>query len=412
MERGPILIVESMPEHATAAIGAWVCSGSAHEPVERAGITHLVEHLLLRRCGRRGPEEIAELIDSLGGGVDAFTTRESCAITAHVPADRLAEASSLVMDALFSPRFLAREVELERQVALAEFDLVQDSPGEMVMERSLQAAWGTSPLARPVLGDRDAVRRLRAADLRAFHRNRFTAERLLLVVAGPVREAQVRDLLAHLPRGASGGASVSAPRWHAGFAVEEREGLEQVYANLVLPALPAGHPERMTLGVLHQLLGAGTSSRLFRELRDRRGLVYEVETAVDATSAAGVLDIVFSTPGRKAPQCWKAVLEVLADVGRGNISDHEVEIARQALAAGIVLGTEGPDALVEAHAGEFLARGRRFDAAALRRELDGVTPDGVRSLARRLVRLELLAGAVCGPKGAMALPEELARRVA
>jgi predicted Zn-dependent peptidase len=176
--------------------------------------------------------------------------------------------------------------------------------------------------------------------------------------------------------------------------------------------LPSGHPEVLTLGVLHQLLGGGAASKLFRELRDRLGLVYDVGSSVYTTGVTGVLEITFSAPARQAEACWEAVLRILEQVVAGEIADDEVMLARRALAAGIVLGSEGTDALMEALAGEFLARGRRFDAAAVRRELDLVTPERVRALATRVVRLDAIAGAVCGPGAGLRLPGALARRVA
>ena len=182
--------------------------------------------------------------------------------------------------------------------------------------------------------------------------------------------------------------------------------------NLVLPGLPSGDPDGFALGVLHHLLGAGNSSRLFRELRDRRGLVYDVESAVFSTSIAGVLEVTFSAPVRQLPACWDAVAGVLGEVAAGRIEAHEVELARQALAAGVVLGTEGCDALMEAHAGEQLSRGRRFDRSRILAELEGVTTEHVRALARRLVRLESLAGAVCGPDEGVIVPSWVPRRAA
>ncbi len=403
MGEGPILIVEPRPG-ATAALGAWVRTGSAHEPPALAGATHLLEHLLLRRCGRRTPEAIAELTDSLGGAVDAFTTRESCAVTAHVPAGRFDEALDLTLDALFRPVLVASEVDTEKSVVAAEFDLVQDSPADMAAERALAACWGDHPVARPVLGDRGIVASLGPSALERFHAERFTLDRLLLVAVGPVSERAIAARLAGLPEAAAPGPVLTPPSWRAGVEVEHREGLEQVYVNLVLPGLPSGDPDAFPLGVLHHLLGAGNSSRLFRELRDRRGLVYDVESAVFSTSVAGVLEVTFSAPVRNLPACWDAVAGVLGEIAAGRIEDREVELARQALGAGVVLGTEGCDAVMEAHAGEQLSRGRRFDPAGVLAELYAVTPERVRALARRLVRLDLLAGAVCGPDEGVVMP--------
>lgn len=411
MVGGPVIVVESLPHATTAAVGAFVRSGSAHEPFHLAGITHLIEHLLLRRTARRGTTEIAELIDALGGGVDVYTTRETCAITAHVPAARFSDALDLIVEALFAPRFTAADVKLERSIVAAEFDMVQDSPAESAAERALLAAWDGHPLARPVLGDRNIVQGLGVEDLRRYHSQRFLTSRLLLVAVGPLSEAAIiRRLPVSLPP--SPEPALTAPAWHSGVLVEEREGLEQVYVNLVLPGLPSGHPDGLVLAVLHQVLGAGNASRLFRELRDRRGLVYEVESALDATSLAGVLEVVFSAPLRQVAAAWGTVLRVLEEVGEGRIGDREVALAKESIASAIVLGTEGPDALMEAHASEMLARGRRFDATQLKRELDAVTPERVRELARRLLRLDALAGAVCGPQRGLQLPAGVVRRVA
>jgi len=412
MASGPILIVEPIPGAATVAIGAWVRGGSAQEPAELAGITHLIEHLLLRRTAHRAPEAVSELIDSLGGAIDAFTTREACAITAHVPAARADEALDLVLEALFEPRFLAGDADIERGVIAAEFEMVQDSPTEVAAETALTACWDNHPLARPVLGRREVVRRLRARDLRTFHGERFTADELVLVAVGPVDERAIARRLGGLPRGRWRPRKLSPPVWRPGVAVEEREGLEQVYVNLVLPSVPADDPEVVTLGILQQLLGEGTSSRLFRDLRDRLGLVYDVGASAYCTSLAGVLEVTFSCPVRQAEACWSAVLRVLRDVGTGAISEHEVELARAALTAGVVLASEGTDARMDAHAGEYLARGRRFDADVLRGELERVTTERVRALAREVVRFDALAGAVCGPRGAHGMPAEVARRVA
>jgi len=408
----PTLIVERTRGTSTAALGAWVRCGSAHEPDGLAGVTHVIEHLLLRRCGGRGTEEIAALIDSLGGDIDAFTTREQCAVTAHVPAERFVEALELVFDAVFRPVFTESDLNLEQGVVRAEFELVQDSPAEVAAERALEACWDGHPLARPVLGRRESVRTLNLPVVASYHARHFIAENLLFVAVGDFDERRIAECLAALPRGSEEPRTLVPPRWCTEFVVEERERLEQIYVNLVFPGLPADHREALALGVLQQLLGSGASSRLFRELRDRLGLVYDVDSSAYSAAVAGVLEVTFSTPLEQAEACWSAVLRILEEVGAGKIADSEVELARQALQAGVVLGSEGNDALLEAYAGEFLSRRRRFDPTVLRRELDDVTPAAVRELARRLVRLDMLAGAACGPVGGVRLPSLLRRRVA
>jgi predicted Zn-dependent peptidase len=411
METGGALIVESL-EAPTAAIGVWVRVGSAWEPEGQAGITHLLEHLLLRRCGSRTPEEIAELIDALGGQVDAFTTREVCAVTAHVPQELRQEALELVLDAVFDPRLEPGELEVEKGVVAAEFDVVQDSPAEVAAEKALAACWGRHPLARPILGYRETVAALGVEALRAFHRGCFGRDRALVVAVGPWEEAELAARWDRIPLAGRAQGVLPPPSFLPALVREERPGLEQVYVHLVFPGLPSADPELPALGVLDQLLGAGNASRLFRQLRDRLGLVYDVGSAVFATQWAGVLEVSFSAPASRAARAWGAVLEVLQDVASGGITPREVSIAKQALASGVVLGSMGPDALMEAHAGEFLSRGRRFSRKEVEAEIRQVELEQVQALAARVLRLDLLAGAVCGPPGQLGIPGELEAKVA
>lgn len=407
----PVIIVESFTA-STAAVGVWVRSGSAHETKAQAGATHLLEHLLLRRCNGRTPEAIAELIDSLGGDVNAYTTREACAVVAHVPAPRRLEALELVLDAVFHPTFTDDDVALEQRVVAAEFDLYRDSPAETAAEKALAACWGDHPLARPILGDPQVVTGLTRHTLSSFHRSRFGRDRALLVAVGPWEEGELRARLLEKPVASDGASAVPPVTWYPRLLVEERPSLEQVYVHLVFPGLPVDSRELPALEVLNQLLGGGAASRLFRTLRDQLGLVYEVGSAVFAAKVAGALEVSFSAPAGRGQQAWEACLSVLEEVAAGRFSHREVELAKQALTASIVLGACSPDSLMEAHAGEFLSRGRRFSQTEVEAEICRVSIDQVREMAARVLDLSLLAGAVCGPPGQAVVPAELVRRVA
>lgn len=410
-QEGGALICQHHPGP-TAAIGVWVEAGSTHETPPWAGATHLLEHLLLRRCGQRTPAAIAELIDSLGGDVNAYTTKEACAVVAHVPASRKEEALELVLDAVFSPSFTEEDVELEKRVVAAEFDLYHDSPGETVAEKALAACWGDHPLARPILGDPQVVQGLTCQQLMDFHRTRFGRQWALVVAVGPWDEEDLRQRLLAQPLAADGLPSFPPLRWQGKLTVEERASLEQVYVHLVFPGLAADSPQLPVLEVFNQLLGGGTASRLFRHLRDQLGLVYEVGSSLLVTKAAGLLEVGYSAPASRAPQAWEALFSVLRSLAEGDIADREVTLAKQALAASIVLSASSPDALMEAHAGEFLSRRRRFSPEEVEAEIRQVEPEQVRAMARQVLDLERLAGAVCGPCGQTSLPAWLSRRVA
>ena len=182
----PALLMQHLPGRETVAAGVWVTLGSSHEPEGLSGATHLVEHLTLRRCGGRDRRELAALMDRLGGDIDAWTGTEMMGVSMTTTVDSLGDGLELLVDAITAPSFDAVDVELERRVILAELELINDDPGELVEEALLRAAWGEHPLARPVIGSAESVGALDIETLRRHHQELIRPGRLVVAVAGDV----------------------------------------------------------------------------------------------------------------------------------------------------------------------------------------------------------------------------------
>jgi len=197
----PALLVHATPGRRTAICGVWITCGSAHEPSSLAGATHLVEHLTLRRCGGHDRRSLAELVDRLGGDVDAWTSFELMGVSVTTTVDALADGIALLVDAVLEPSFDPADVELERRVAQAELELIADDPAERVEEGILRAAWGDHPLARPVIGSAETIGGLTPDRLRSHHQSLIQPGRVLAAVVGDVEPSWAAEQLRRLPLG-------------------------------------------------------------------------------------------------------------------------------------------------------------------------------------------------------------------
>lgn len=397
----PGLFVRCLPDRRTVSAGVWLLRGAAHDPVELAGATHLVEHLTLRRCGERERRELARLVDRLGGGVDAWTGAEGMGITVQTTNDALDEVLELLTDAVLEPTFEPEDVDLERRVTLAELDLTHSDPEDRVEEAILRAAWGEHPLARPIIGDAASIERLTPGALRQHHEGLIRSGGLLAVVVGDVEPAGVASRLGRLPLG----APLRRPQlpglgFTPGFVAEPWPAGDQAYARLAFPAPGISSDEVPAFLVLNRILGGGASSRLFQRLREEEGLTYDVFSGLVLRRPGGLVEIGWTCGGEVFAQVHTIVLEELYRVGR-DLGPEELAVAVEAMTRGLVMDAEDPAARCAMEASELLDRDRPFELGVVVEELEAVDVETLRELAARTFRPENMAQAVCGPEAVL-----------
>jgi predicted Zn-dependent peptidase len=377
----------------------WVVHGSAHEPPEVAGATHLVEHLTLRRCGEHDRRSLARLVDRLGGEVDAWTSFEMMGVTVQTTVDAFDDGIGLLVDAVMTPTFDEDDVELERRVSLAELELLRDDPVEQVEEAIAQAAWGNHPLARPVIGSAKSLAALTPQTLREHHGTMIAPGRMLAAVVGDVDPARVAESVQLLPLD-----RVPTPpklpnlRWHGRHRVLSRAGIDQVHARIAFPTMASGDPRVVVLTVLNRILGVGASSRLFQRLREDEGLTYDIWSAPALRRLGGMLEIGWACTPDVYPDVRKLVFEELARC-RVDIGVDEIEVAKEGILRGLAADAELPAARCAMDVAEVLERGRRFDPEIVAAEISAVAVNDVRALADGLLGPERMAAAVCAPEG-------------
>lgn len=408
------VITEQLPGVRSASVGIWVAIGSRDEPPEVAGAAHYLEHLLFKGTKRRDAVQIAEEIDAVGGELNAFTAKEHTCYYAHVLDADLPLAVDLVGDVVFDAVCADADMELERGVVLEEIAMRDDDPEDLLHEAFCTAMLGDHPLGRPVLGSEESITAMSRDALYGFYRDNYTLPRMVLAAAGNVRHEQVLELA----RTALGDRLVGSPPPQpprVGVAEITRgprlvlceDDTEQAHLMLGVPALDRHDERRFALGVLNAALGGGMSSRLFQEVRERRGLAYSVYSSVAAYADTGHLAVYAGCQPERLGAVAGVVRSVLTGIARDGLRPAEVARGKGQLRGGLVLGLEDTSSRMSRIGKGELNYGDHLTVEETLSRIDSVTSEQVAELARELLERPLSA-AVVGPyASADDLPNEV-----
>jgi predicted Zn-dependent peptidase len=393
---GARVVSETLPGADSAALGVWFPTGSRHETAATNGISHFVEHLVFKGTATRSADEVNREIDRLGGASNAFTGKERLCFHTRVLGEHLARAVSLFGDlaAHALPPGVDAEVEREREVILSEIAANDDAPEDLLADVADRAFFGEHPLGLPVVGSARAVARLALPAIRAHVAEHLVARELVIAAAGRLEHdalvALVERHFAAVPAGA-GLRAQPVPAPAPTTRVIERD-LEQVHVCLTAPCVPRGDPRYPAAELWSSILGDGYSSRLFREVRDRRGLAYSVGSSLEAYTDAGCLHVVFAVDAARLDQA----LEVVSRELRAPLREDELAAAKEQVCTGVRLGQEGSGARMTFLAEQALLGDDAPDVDGVIAALESVTLPSVESLAAELSGARL-ALAVVGP---------------
>ena len=387
LPNGIALAIEPMPHARSAAIGLYASVGSRSEPAGLSGLAHMVEHMVFKGAGARDARAIAESIEDVGGMLNAWTSRDQTVFHARTLPDDVPLALSLIADLVRDPHLAEDELAREKQVILSELGEARDTPDDLIHDHLFSAAFGSDPLARPILGDEAGIEAVTAADCASWLADQYAPTRLTIAAAGAVDPDAIRKLaepmfgdMAERP------APAIAPAiWQGGMLADPKRS-EQAHLAFAFPAPPAADPASAALALFNQAVGGGMSSRLFQELREERGLAYSIYSWVQAFAECGIAGVNLSTDRRRASEAMTLAQDIFARAAE-TLSEAELLRARAQVEAGLVMAMEGVagrcDALarsVEVHGrlvpmDELLERLRAVDVAAARaagvRLLDG-----------------------------------------
>ena len=399
LDSGITVVTERMSEVRSVSVGFWFDVGSRDEPEELAGTSHFLEHLLFKGTSSRSARDIAEAFDAVGGDVNAFTGKEYTCYYARVLDDDLPMAVGVLTDMIQSSVIDPTELESERKVILEEIAMHEDAPDELVHDLFYRSMLDGHPLGRPVLGFNETIARVARDEVAGYWRERYGPANLVVAAAGHVDH----DDLVTRTRAAfseAGGVKTSrtgpTPTPRAGVNVFKRP-TEQAHIMMGTEGLRRGHPDRHALAVLDSVLGSGMSSRLFQEVREKRGLAYSVYSYRSMFADTGTFSVYAGTLPQNAETVMEIVLNEMQSIGDDGITEAELERAKGNVKGSLVLSSEDPGSRMNRLGRQQVTNGEILSINELIARFDRLTMEDIRRVADTVLKDARFSVTVVGP---------------
>jgi len=402
LSNGFRIVTEAMDGLQSASIGVWVTAGGRHERPEQNGIAHFLEHMAFKGTTRRSALQIAEEIEDVGGYLNAYTSREVTAYYARVLKDNVPLALDVLADILLNPVFDPAEIEVERGVILQEIGQALDTPDDVIFDWLQEAAYPEQPLGRTILGPTERVRAFDREDLRTFVSERYAPGQMVLSAAGAVdHDAIVRAAEALFGGLSDHGVVPAQQASFSGGARIETKDLEQVHFALAFEAPGYRDDQVYASQIFATALGGGMSSRLFQEVREKRGLCYTIFAQAGAYSETGLMTIYAGTSGEQISELTGLTVDELRRAAE-DMSQVELERARAQMKAGLLMGLESPSSRAERMARMVGVWNRVPDLVEIVEKIDAVGVQDLRDFGANLAVAADPALALYGPLGTSA----------
>jgi predicted Zn-dependent peptidase len=397
-----------MTQVRSVSIGVWLTRGSRHESADQSGIAHFVEHMLFKGTATRSAEDIAQAIDSIGGQLDAFTAKEYASYYIKVLDEHLPLAMDILTDIVRNPAFSAEDTEREKKVIVEEIKMVEDTPDDLVHELFTQGFWENHPLGRPILGTRETVESFSAELLRDYFQQAYTARNLIVSAVGNVEHERVRELVEEKFGSLPASGSVlgeHAPQVVPKVLIRNKE-LEQSHLCVGVSSYPQNHDDRYSSYLLNTLLGGSMSSRLFQNVREKRGLAYAVFSGLSAYRDAGSFTVYAGCANDAVGQVIDLVVEELRGVKQGPVPVAELQRAKDHLKGSLMLSLENTASRMSHLARQEIYFDRQFGLDETLQGIERVTAADVQRVAADLFRNGSLSATVLGNVNGLQVPRE------
>jgi predicted Zn-dependent peptidase len=413
---GLTVLVESLPYVRSVALGYYLRSGSAVESEEHGGASHFLEHLVFKGTKKRSTAEIAQVIDILGGDVDAFTGKEYTSFYAHVLDEQVPTALDLLTEILTAPRFSDDDVEMERGVILEEIKMVEDTPDDLVHEIFVTAFWPDHPLGRPILGTEETITRLQRGKIVEHYEETFQPSNVIFAASGNLQPEDVLPFLERQFPPASRAPfrrewNSPTPKQHV--ILREKRELEQVHLCLGSRGFPQQRQERYAAALFNAILGGSMSSRLFQRIREQEGLVYNIASYHNGYLHGGYEAVYAACAPKNVRRVLDSTLTEMRKIKVEGATDHELASAKLHLKGSILLSLESTISRMSGIARQEYYFGRQYTADEIIQHIDAVTLEDIQRVAETIVDPESLSLTLLGNvKDPGVTPEMLSEAVA
>jgi predicted Zn-dependent peptidase len=401
LDSGERVVSERVSGVRSVSLGFWIDVGSRDERDDRAGVSHFIEHLLFKGSRRFDAQTIAETFDAMGAELNAATSRENTVVFARVPDRHVETALDVMADMVFAPAFA--EVDQEREVVLEEIAMYEDTPQELVHDLFSQAVFGDHPLGRPVIGTAEVISTVSRRALSSFHRTAYAPGNVVVAAAGNLEHDRLIALLQRSERRAGAPARAGtrvrrplarAPEPELRF---ERKDTEQYHVCLGATGISRSDRRRFASSLLDSILGGSASSRLFQEIREKRGMAYSVYSFAAQYSDTGVIGVYVGTREENLGACIEICAEQIAEIAAGRLRNGELERAKESLKGRIVLSLESTSNRMSRLGKSLVTDTELMTLDRIMAEIDAVDPGELAELATVLLPSDRLAASGVGP---------------
>lgn len=387
LSNGLRVVVEYIPTVRSVSFGIWVKTGSRNETKENNGISHFIEHMLFKGTEKRTAKDIADLFDGIGGNVNAFTAKEYTCYFAKVLDEHLPLAVDALSDMFFNSQFDKTELAKEKNVILEEIAMYEDTPDDKVHDEASRASFGDHPLAYSILGLKDRLEAMGPDTLRGYMKERYTIENTVVSVAGNVEESKLLALLeAHFGgfSGHSEPVQTESPVFHGDYVFYKKK-TEQNHICMTFPGCSNRDQKLYAMVLLNNALGGGMSSRLFQEIREKRGLAYSVYSYHTGYADSGLFTVYAGTAPKQTKDVLDLTLEQINELSVKGLAEEELHRGKEQLKGSLILSLESTSSRMNRIGKNELMIGHHYTLDELLKRIDSVTMDDIREVTKRLL---------------------------
>jgi predicted Zn-dependent peptidase len=399
LPHGLTVITEQMEHIRSASIGIWLETGSRDEAPQSNGISHFIEHMVFKGTKHRTAEEIARQVDSIGGNMDAFTSKECICFNVKVLDEHVPLALEILSDLVLYPNFTDEDIARERGVILEEIKMDEDNPDYLVHEIFTQNFWKDHPLGKPILGTKETVKKFERQAVLDTYAHSFAPGNIIVAAAGHLNHDQFVDLVVkhfeHL-KPAQNGFHSAAPKIVPRIVLRNKKALEQVQLCIGVPAYPIAHEKRYAGYILNTLLGGGMSSRLFQNIRERQGLAYSIYSDLNPYRDTGCMAVYAGTSLASATKVVQAVVSEFRNLKNEPVPEEELRRSKDQMKGSLMLSLESSTARMSNLARQEMYFDRFQDLDELVLKIEAVTADDLQSLAQEFFKTESVAVTALG----------------
>jgi len=401
LDGGTRVVTEPLPSVRSVAVGFWIGTGSRDEDDAHAGVSHFLEHLLFKGTASYSALEIAEIFDTFGGELNAATARDYTVVYARVLDEHLETALDVMTDMVFAPSLT--DIDSEREVVLEEIAMVDDSPQELIFDLVTNAVFGRHALGRPVLGSAEVISSVSRRSLTAFHRRRYRPDNVVVATAGSVDHDRFVGLVDRM-RAKASAPPARKPSARTPFVAAPKPSLvfqakptEQYHVCLSAPGIARSDRRRFTASILDSVLGGSASSRLFQEIREKRGLAYAVYTFSSQYADTGQIGVYVGTREENLAECLRIVAEQIGEIAESGPAPAELARAKENLKGRIMLSMELTSNRMSRLGKSLITDSELLDLDRILAEIEAVDGDAVAKLAEVLLPADAFSVAAIGP---------------